>query len=165
MKRRLKYIMSNKRLKSSKTLAMTIGIGISLLCGISSFAYQPPAVLSYPENPDILNYGTSIYQGPLENSPFYTPEYEIRYDDQIIDASGNIYEYHPHDITERNACDHTYVEGKRQTHTPNGSGGCQVTVYRIKYCSKCKDIVESTRVSVTNYDVCPHEYLISLDTN
>ena len=156
MKRRLKYIMSNKRLKSSKTLAMIIGIGISLLCGISSFAYQPPVVLSYPENPDILNYGTSIYQGSFDSSPFYTPEYEIRYDDQIIDASGNIYEYQPYDITERDACDHTYVDGKRLIHIKNDSGGCQIVEYQIRYCSKCGDITDSTKLNVINYEVCSH---------
>lgn len=135
---------------------MIIGIGISLLCGISSFAYQPPVVLSYPENPDILNYGTSIYQGSFDSSPFYTPEYEIRYDDQIIDASGNIYEYQPYDITERDACDHTYVDGKRLIHIKNDSGGCQIVEYQIRYCSKCGDITDSTKLNVINYEVCSH---------
>ena len=156
IKRRLSYITSSKKIDPSRLLAIVTGVGLALLCGISSFAYQPPIVLSYPKNPDILNYGTSIYQGPLENSPFYTPEYEIRYDDQIIDASGNIYEYHPYDITERDACDHTYVDGKRLIHIKNDSGGCEITAYQIRYCSKCEDITKSTRINVINYDVCTH---------
>lgn len=156
IKRRLSYITSSKKIDPSRLLAIVTGVGLALLCGISSFAYQPPIVLSYPKNPDILNYGTSIYQGPLENSPFYTPEYEIRYDDQIIDASGNIYEYHPYDTTERDACDHTYVEGKRLIHIKTDSGGCEITAYQIRYCSKCEDITKSTRINVINYDVCTH---------
>lgn len=157
IKRRLEYIMSSNKRKASKPLAIITGMGITLLCGITSLAYQPPEILSFKKNPEVLDHGVSTYIGPYnQENPFYQKEYEIVFDEQIIDTHGKIHEYNPTVIEGRDACNHTYTTGTRTSHRKESSGGCRVTVYEIEYCTKCDYIVEQTELYTITYKVCPH---------
>ena len=53
-------------------------------------------------------------------------------------------------------CNHTMVTGYYTTHRSNSSGGCTVTIYNAKKCSKCGYLELDGVHNVITYAVCPH---------
>ena len=53
-------------------------------------------------------------------------------------------------------CNHIMVNGYYNVHKSNSSGGCTVTVYKAKQCSKCGYLELGSIYATTTYTVCPH---------
>lgn len=56
----------------------------------------------------------------------------------------------------RVSCSHTYENGYVYLHTVNKSGGCTVTRYSAKTCTKCKAKKNMVKISATTYVKCIH---------
>lgn len=53
-------------------------------------------------------------------------------------------------------CNHTMTSGYYRIHKPNSSGGCTLTEYNAKKCTKCGYLEIGSLVSTHTYVVCPH---------
>lgn len=53
-------------------------------------------------------------------------------------------------------CNHIMVSGYYSTHRSNSSGGCTVTVYNAKQCSRCGYLSLGSVHNVITYAVCTH---------
>lgn len=54
------------------------------------------------------------------------------------------------------ACMHEYVSGRIAQHRSDGKGGCTVSIYGGKRCTKCGHSIKSELISQTRYITCPH---------
>lgn len=82
---------------------------------------------------------------------------QVRYEEQFTDIDGNIFPVN--DITNENkysSCSHTYVSGTSSKHSRNKDGGCTITTFSSKRCSKCGNVITGNRLYVVNFDICTH---------
>ena len=86
----------------------------------------------------------------------WMPEYNIVYDLQFVDESGNIYLMEEPDVRVCAECQHQYVSGTAQRHVKNANGGCTLTVYEASRCKLCGYIELGVRLSVTSFKKCTH---------
>ena len=79
-----------------------------------------------------------------------------RFDYAFIDESGEVFYYTEGSHTTYGKCTHTFVSGKIYKHAVDGKGGCTVSTYEGKRCSKCKLSVQGKFISTITYSPCPH---------
>ncbi len=93
-----------------------------------------------------------------EEADLYIPcTNEIRYDNQFVDAEGNIYQvYGVESASTYRSCSHTYVSGRQVMHDKNWDGSCIVKVHEADRCSKCGYLLIGDLISETKYTKCPH---------
>lgn len=93
-----------------------------------------------------------------EGADEYIPyDNEIRYDNQFVDAEGNIYPISDEDmVVTYRGCNHDYVVGKQVIHDKQSDGSCLVKVFEAERCSKCGLVLLGKQISETKYMVCPH---------
>ena len=53
-------------------------------------------------------------------------------------------------------CNHIMVDGYYNVHKSNSTGGCTVTVYNAKQCSRCGYLELGSIYVINTYPVCPH---------
>ena len=168
LKKRVENIMKMK--KWNKTVAGIIAGGLVFVNSLTVFAYPDVTYLSSEKYvsqdeidlvmdadewvyiPDILD------EAELGEYALYRGEYiDIRYDKQFTDADEKVYLIQDENFTDVYAsCTHTYATGTVSVHTKNATGGCTVTVYSAKRCTKCGYILTGDYISDINYAVCPH---------
>lgn len=102
--------------------------------------------------PDVVN------EEAIEEADLYIPNIDdIRYDDQFVDAEGNIYPTQGEEpVSAYRSCDHSYTPGTRVMHDKKSDGSCLVKVYDAERCSKCGFVLIGDFISETRYAVCPH---------
>lgn len=156
LKRRVMRI--GKKNKISPVIMTFTLILMALFSCVPAFAYSPKTA-------DVRNYsGVSDNEWDCDWIADCSDEPEILSPDEttfkvtdyyIILDNGTIIiedeEIQPHAV-----CKHTYISGKAKKHTKKGNG-CIVTIYNVKRCSKCGNVVQGSLVSKTEYTKCPHK--------
>lgn len=145
--------------KNKIMLSMAVMICIGMAGGMTSFAYEPPYIVSEDgsgslENCKLLCDGV-VFDG------WYLDEGEkpemVSWDDYFIDSDGQVTEVTEQQLLERAACRHDYrVSGTYCHHAKNGQGGCTVTEYEAQKCTKCGAIRQGSVTNVITYQKCPH---------
>ncbi len=143
--------------RQKTVIAILLGLFV-LSMPISVLAYEP--LHFYESNmPYTSNDSTVWYTfGEDAQDPFYVLEDHIDFstsDNLLFDESGNIYIFAENDAAAAAVCNHSYIDGVRRYHQPNGSG-CTVYVYTGTYCTKCGYTLTETLTGQYTYNPCPH---------
>lgn len=166
---RVKRIMGKNSKKIWKK-GMAVGIMAScfLISSIPALAYKESPV--WQEDGNILwsettTMGIFVEEGYSEmlGDAWRNPDWNTDFsqgNQLFIDENGKVYPVETPDFNGDNqmraSCVHNYVAGDYQIHKVNDSGGCTVTTYSAKRCTKCGDTKDVTEKSSTSYKVCPH---------
>lgn len=165
---RMENAMKMNRKKCSKAAVWITAVLVTMVNSITVFAYPEVNTVSGEwesvEEAErfINNSGMFITIGASEEERKKDIAYEyvnmeIRYEGQFIDAYGNIYQVKEDmGASAYGSCNHEYVSGTYTEHNKNSDGSCTVTQYSAQRCSKCGKIEKGNRLSVTNFDMCPH---------
>lgn len=148
--------------KKSKVLTCIVGAAICYSAMLSTLAYTPPTVyktlgnFQYSES-ELNAIHEFIPNGAEKTSKYYDPmlDTKILYDTCFVDEHGNVTE-----ISEtpqaKAICNHTYAVGTTQTHTRNSSGGCTLSYYNSKKCTKCGQVERGTLINQITFATCNH---------
>lgn len=158
IKRRLLYIMKTNN-KNKKVLLCTI---LSLLCltilPITTYAYTPleqTVLFSTTKNPKITEEISTIINEIPSN--YADPYYELidfsNSNECIILDDGTVLKSQE---TSRIICSHTFKNGYVYIHAKNKNGGCTITRYSAKICTKCNFKKNMVKISTTTYVKCTH---------
>lgn len=158
IKRRLLYIMKTTN-KNKKVLLCTI---LSLLCltilPITTYAYTPleqTVSFSTNKNSKITEEISTIIDEIPSN--YADPYYEIidfsNSNECIILDDGTVLKSQE---TSRIICSHTFKNGYVYIHAKNKNGGCTITRYSAKICTKCNFKKNMVKISTTTYVKCTH---------
>lgn len=158
IKRRLLYIMKTTN-KNKKVLLCTI---LSLLCltilPITTYAYTPleqTVSFSTTKNSKITEEISTIIDEIPSN--YADPYYEIidfsNSNECIILDDGTVLKSQG---TSRIICSHTFKNGYVYIHAKNKNGGCTITRYSAKICTKCNFKKNMVKISTTTYVKCTH---------
>ena len=158
IKRRLLYIMKTTN-KNKKVLLCTI---LSLLCltilPITTYAYTPleqTVSFSTTKNSKLTEEISTIIDEIPSN--YADPYYEIidfsNSNECIILDDGTVLKSQE---TSRIICSHTFKNGYVYIHAKNKNGGCTITRYSAKICTKCNFKKNMVKISTTTYVKCTH---------
>lgn len=168
--KRLSERMENamNRKKCSKAAVWITAVLVTMVNSITVFAYPEINTVSgewesVEEAEEFINNpGMFITDGADEEERKKDIAYEyvnmeIRYEKQFMDEYGNIYQAKDDmGASVYGNCSHEYVSGTYTEHKKSSDGSCTVTQYSAQRCIKCGDVKKGNRLSVTNYDMCPH---------
>lgn len=167
---RMKRIMG----KNSKKLwkkGMAVGIMVScfLISSIPALAYKEPSVWYVEEGVipwDVAsNMGVFVEDGydTMLGEEWKYPDWNVDFsqrDQLFIDENGEVYPVKDSELNGNDqikaSCAHDYVTGVFHNHVVNSSGGCTVTTYSAKRCTKCGATKDTAEISSATYKVCPH---------
>lgn len=156
------------RKKCSKAAVWITAVLVTMVNSITVFAYPEINTVSgewesVEEAEEFINNpGMFITDGADEEERKKDIAYEyvnmeIRYEKQFMDEYGNIYQAKDDmGASVYGNCSHEYVSGTYTEHKKSSDGSCTVTQYSAQRCIKCGDVKKGNRLSVTNYDMCPH---------
>lgn len=161
-KERIEEIVMNNKKRMGRGMAVVIAALVLGLSSITSVAYDEVRY-GMPENYDDYtqnNEGNWIVFTPAERALEYKNlDIPIIYDKQIYDEDCNIYSYDEYfsayDDQNRLCIFHTYKDLSWTEHHV-GIGGCDITYYSGKVCTKCGKIKDSKVECVIPYSPCPH---------
>ena len=151
MKRRVELIM-NRNKKASKIGTVAAVLASVILSGTTVFAYTP---MQTTEN-------NTTYTASLESLTFND---SATVDDSLIDTQihftypDNSVELFDTSNLETRAifCSHNFKSGYADGHTSKSDGGCVVSTFKARICTKCNHIVLDELISTTTYVKCPHK--------
>lgn len=162
---RMERIMENNRKKIWKReLAAVIMVGCFLISGIPAYAYQDPVKIGTVEK----TIADEMAEWNDDGEVIFTPEGKIQEispdfgqsDFVFLSEEGCTYYFNGYMADEnrqmRASCSHSYESGTISHHVKNSDGGCTVTTYNGKRCTKCGNVEWETEISTTTYKSCPH---------
>ena len=79
----------------------------------------------------------------------------VLYDEQFIDADGNVYEVHS-DASPYLNCNHSFKDGVYSQHLIYKDGSCEMYYYEGQMCTKCSYTIVGNFISSHKYATCPH---------
>ena len=150
MRRRINYMMKKRMVRTG--IAIVVSMLMVLASTSTIFAYEPMFSTneSTAEIFDSGDFGTFSDTDEADGMYFGDSDGVFVYEDgtqvPVIEA-GSTYAI----------CNHILVDGYYHLHKSNSSGGCTVTVYNAKRCSRCGYVEVSTVSSTHTYTVCPHK--------
>lgn len=124
---------------------------------VPALAYSVPNVYINNSFSDTVEGSDWAQFNGTENSAF-AEEYEKYFSETdafFIDEDGTVI-FADNDTAVPYSCNHTYVSSTLSIHKKNGSGGCTVSKYSCKRCTKCSRITNQKLISTTTYVKCPH---------
>lgn len=159
MRRRINYIMKKKGM-FRKGIAV-LASAVAVVASASTILAYEPFISTNEEANEIINYNDS--------SAFATESTEFSVfssnDEDMIcfDDSDNVFVYEDGTqipVTNVNGsyalCNHIMESGYFHAHKANSSGGCTVTIYNAKKCTRCGYIEVGSVYAIHTYTVCPH---------
>lgn len=167
---RMKRIMG----KNSKKIwrkGMAVGIMVScfLISSIPALAYKEPPVWHVEEDimpcTDPNSVGIFVEDGydTVLGEEWKYPDWNVDFsqgDQLFIDENDEVYPVKDSELSGndqiKSSCVHDYVAGEYHVHETNNSGGCTVTTYSAKRCTKCGAIKDIREKSLLTYVTCPH---------
>lgn len=167
LKERLENIMrKDKRYLGGFFSALLLG-ALVFLNSFTVLAYEDVQVWkdgAHEEDTELSSFmeGDLAYVPDRENASdinfWQNKNVTVLYDHQFTDEEGNVYPVYgtESDRAVYASCNHQYETGTVQTHVKNSSGGCTITVYSAKRCTKCGLIVRGEITSTHTYVVCTH---------
>ncbi len=170
--RRVEVIMDMGKKKGKKPVTV-LAVALAVLCSVSTlYVYKAQAqVQVYGESEFIRNEGEIIFTpeeyGQNESLVWDETGELVIIEEEILDFSeskelfiadetGEIDSVQEESAIERVTCSHTYVSGRVQRHIADGKGGCKVSTYQGRQCTKCGLVELTTLLYHTTYVVCPH---------
>lgn len=156
LKWRLRNIMQKRTFSKPLLPAFIISLLLFLTSSATTFAYMP---LQHYYSYYPLEDGTELTE---EFGSFSDPiaELDFSHSDLIFQSDDGTIEFLDQNTilgSPRFSCKtHTYQNGTLSDHQRNSNGGCIVTQYNVRKCSKCGSIADKTRIVQCQYDNCPH---------
>lgn len=169
LKKRMDNIMKMK--KWNKVAAGMITVALVFVNSLTALAYPNVTYLGKENYVSQNEIDQAMKVGELAFIPDETGDessadityFEIGNDShfaferQFTDAEGNIYPIQGENNTNIfTSCTHSYITGTIAEHTKNSSGGCTVTYYSAKRCTKCGFILQGDFINEITYAVCTH---------
>lgn len=156
---RVKVIMEKRKRKFWEKIVVA-GLFAALLFVDSLTAMAYPRVYSVEEASTeaarITAHGTSVLVLGVAKYNEAELDHPLLYDAQIVTADGEIL---PAPVQTRAFClFHKWQDAEFDTHAKNDDGGCVVTAYKCKYCSRCDTIKVGELIGTYRYTVCYHNY-------
>lgn len=158
---RMERIMDNdKRRKTWKKGLAAIAMAVCfIICVIPAYAYHPPMKVTLFEG----NAETEA-KGEENNWIVFTAEGEgmelsldfSNGDSLFVNEEGVVYPVNKAQQASVNGCGHIYETGTASSHYKNSDGGCRVVTYNAQRCVLCGDMIIGSKISETQYVVCPH---------
>lgn len=163
VKRRLLYIMNTTGVSKKKMLYGALSLLCLIILPLTTYAYTPlEQTTAFSPDEDsklteeiitLINETPSNYADPYDKLVNFSSSNEciILEDGSVLDSAV------PNSSGEsRVSCSHTYENGYVYHHTVNKSGGCTITRYSAKICTKCKYKKNMVKISTATYVKCTH---------
>lgn len=163
VKRRLLYIMNTTGVSKKIMLYGALSLLCLIILPLTTYAYTPLEQTS-TFSPDEYSKSTEEIITLIDETPSnYADLYDKLVDfsssnECIVLEDGSLLDSAiPNSSGEsRVSCSHTYENGYVYFHTVNKNGGCTVTRYSAKTCTKCKAKKNMVKISATTYVKCIH---------
>lgn len=167
---RMRRIMGkNSKKLWEKGMAAGIMVSCFLISSIPALAYKEPPIWHVEEGialwSDTTSVGIFVEDGydTMLGEEWKYPDWNVDFsqgDQLFIDENGEVYPVKDSELNGNDqikaSCAHDYVVGEYYVHETNDSGGCTVTTYSAKRCTKCGATKDITKKSSITYEVCPH---------
>ena len=165
VKERIEMMLNGKNRKKRWQIfsGAVLSLMILMVSSITTFAYEPPAVIGLKQSGKEVEHGHSGVDRVFVSDGYESTEgffdagvVEMSFEDSdayFVDEQGNRY-----DVAENTArifCNHTFTSGKYQEHVKKGAG-CTVSIYNANRCTKCDYVELVDLYSEHNYTICPH---------
>lgn len=149
-KRRILEMKKHMRHKVILSVFLTMFLCISGVA--TTLAYEPPrTILDFPEKE--LGGEFVFIEGTGEAKKTELPSESFFMDDR-----GDVFDLSHSDEKRKAVCIHDFsIHGTWNAHKKDGAGGCKVSVYDARLCSKCSAVKIGALKSVTTYPSCPHK--------
>ena len=163
VKRRLLYIMNTTGVSKKIMLYGALSLLCLIILPLTTYAYTPlEQTTAFSPNEDsklteeiitLIDETPSNYADPYDKLVDFSSSNEciVLEDGSVLDGAVPNSSEKP-----RVSCSHTYENGYVYFHTVNKNGGCTVTRYSAKTCTKCKAKKNMVKISATTYVKCIH---------
>lgn len=163
VKKRLLYIMNTIDLSKRIVLYGALSLLCLIILPLTTYAYTPlEQTTAFSPNEDsklteeiitLIDETPSNYADPYDKLVDFSSSNEciVLEDGSVLDGAVPNSSEKP-----RVSCSHTYENGYVYFHTVNKNGGCTVTRYSAKTCTKCKAKKNMVKISATTYVKCIH---------
>ena len=163
VKRRLLYIMNTTALSKRIVLYGALSLLCLMILPLTTYAYTPLEQTS-TFSPDEYSKSTEEIITLIDETPSnYADPYDELVDfsssnECIVLEDGSVLDGAVSNSSgeSRVSCSHTYENGYVYHHTVNKSGGCTITRYSAKICTKCKYKKNMVKISTATYVKCTH---------
>ena len=154
MRRRMNYMMKKGLFR--KGIAVTLSAVAVIASASTILAYEPFDSVKEGTFEEI-SYGDFGAFSDIENNiEVDTYECDFSASDGVFVCEDGTPLTVSDEVTPKAFCNHIMVDGYYNVHKSNSSGGCTVTVYYAKKCSKCGYLELGNIYVVNTYPVCPH---------
>ena len=163
VKKRLLYIMNTTGVSKKIMLYGALSLLCLIILPLTTYAYTPLEQTStFSPNEDsklteeiitLIDETPSNYADPYDKLVDFSSSNEC-----IVLEDGSVLDSAVPNSSEKSraSCSHTYENGYVYHHTVNKSGGCTITRYSAKICTKCKYKKNMVKISTATYVKCTH---------
>lgn len=163
VKRRLLYIMNTTGVSKKIMLYGALLLLCLIILPLTTYAYTPLEQTTafspneYSKSTEeiitLIDETPSNYADPYDKLVDFSSSNEC-----IILEDGSVLDGAVPNSSEKSraSCSHTYENGYVYLHAVNKNGGCTVTRYSAKICTKCKVKKNVVKISTTTYVKCIH---------
>lgn len=163
VKRRLLYIMNTTGVSKKIMLYGALSLLCLIILPLTTYAYTPLEQTTafspneYSKSTEeiitLIDETPSNYADPYDKLVDFSSSNEC-----IILEDGSVLDSAVPNSSEKSraSCSHTYENGYVYLHAVNKNGGCTVTRYSAKICTKCKVKKNVVKISTTTYVKCIH---------
>ena len=163
VKRRLLYIMNTTGVSKKIMLYDALSLLCLIILPLTTYAYTSLEQTStFSPNEDsklteeiitLIDETPSNYADPYDQLGDFSSSKEC-----IILEDGSVLDSAVPNSSEKSraSCSHTYENGYVYFHTVNKNGGCTITRYSAKICTKCKHKKNMIKISTATYVKCTH---------
>lgn len=165
LKRRILIIMKNSHTNSRLKTPLLLVLCLLLCSTTTTFAYTPMEKMDssfLPPEDENVTY-VRLTDDPeaifSEIFPYGFADFSSS-SSVIVLEDGTQVDYDESDTTrspQRQTCQHTFVKGQQQRHLTNSSGGCTITMYTLKRCSKCGLVKDRVKAGYYTFPKCTHK--------
>ena len=143
-------ILEMKEKSKQKTCLAVLASAVVFLTGsLTALAYVPPQTMEFSEyNPDI-EVERCFETEDINAEP-------LLYDCFWVNSDGTIEEIRDYELEVKGSCSHVYKDGKYSEHKKNSSGGCTITYWDAKKCTKCGSFKIGDVINVITCQKCIH---------
>ena len=169
LKERIDNVMDKKRIGKIRTCVGSIALVAALfVSSLTAFAYEDVHGIEIQDSElgtewidiasdEIVNDVEVWFFRDVqeENSINIAKNAPVLYDEQFVDADGNVYEVH-FDASPYAFCIHNFVDGTLARHVTYTDGSCLMSYYEGQMCTICSYTIVGDFISSHTYATCPH---------
>ena len=155
MRRRINYMMEKKGM-FRKGIAVVV-TAVTVFASTSTIlAYEPFKSVKEGTIEEISYGDFGSFSGMESNIELDTSECDFSVSDSIFLCKDGTPLTITNEASPKALCNHIMVDGYYNVHKSNSTGGCTVTVYNAKQCSRCGYLELGSIYVINTYPVCPH---------